>query len=124
MTPVKTITSSLQHLLYHARNAGIAGLLPIFVYFMLDICDAKDPMHALYRIIAVVAVYCVTYQAAVKWMKRKTLQLILDANKQRDEENREFAKLMIDGKLYVDNRIMDIVKEMGLIMSEENKGKD
>ena len=119
MTPVKTITSSLQQLLYHARNAGIAGVIPIFVYSILDICDAKDTMHALYRTIAVVAVYCVTYQAAVKWMKRKTLQLILDANKQRDEENREFAELVSEGKLYPDSKILDIIKEMGAIMNEE-----
>ena len=124
MTPVKTITSSLQQLLYHARNAGIAGVIPIFVYFILDICDAKDPMHAMYRMIFVSFVYCVTYQVATKWMKRKTLQLILDANKQRDEENREFAKLVSEGKLYPDSKILDIIKEMGAIMNEERHDED
>jgi hypothetical protein len=49
---------------------------------------------------------------------------ILDYNKLRDEENHEFAKLVLEGKLYTDNRILDIVREMGKIMIEEERKND
>lgn len=121
MTPIKTITATITQAHKRTKSYVRVMILPIGVYFLLaEVTSLKN--HYIFLISLMT--YIILRIFIVWFDKHTSLDDILAYNKQRDEENHEFTKLMIDGKLYVDNRIMDIVKEMGLIMSEENKGKD
>jgi hypothetical protein len=69
-------------------------------------------------------VYLIIYKWISGYFKKKTISDIVTYNQMREEENHEFAQLVLEGKLYTDNRILDIIKEMGKIMCEEETKND
>jgi len=120
MTPIKTITELL-HRSYTRSQIHIFIMgIPLLLYFILTHVDSLTNLQ---RFLIVIITYRILWRI-VSYIDRKYCdRLIKLYNKMREEENHEFATLIIDGKLYTDNRIMDIIEEMGKIMIEHEQTK-
>lgn len=120
MTPIKTIIATITQAHKRTKSYVRVMILPISVYFLLaEVTSLKN----LYIFLISLMTYIILRIFIVWFDKHVCLDDILAYNKQREEENHEFATLVIDGKLYTDNRIMDIIEEMGKIMIEHEQTK-
>lgn len=125
MTPIKSITKITMRYLTRLHAMMLFMAIPWILYMILDIMYGSFMNnHGIEKSLIVLLAYMIIWKWMTYYLKKKSLSDILDYNKLRDEENHEFAKLVLEGKLYTDNRILDIVKEMGKIMIEEERKND
>jgi len=125
MTPIKSITKITMRYLTRLHAVMLFMAIPWILYMILDIMYGSFMNnHGIEKSLIVLLAYMIIWKWMTHYLKKKSLSDILDYNKLRDEENHEFAKLVLEGKLYTDNRILDIVREMGKIMIEEERKND
>ena len=125
MTPVKSITKVLMCYLTRLRVAMFLMILPWLTYMILDIMNGTFMTNrGIEKSLITLLVYLIIYKWISGYFKKKTISDIVTYNRMREEENHEFAQLVLEGKLYTDNRILDIIKEMGKIMCEEEAKND
>ena len=125
MTPVKSITKVLMCYLTRLRVAMFLMILPWLMYMILDIMNGTFMTNrGIEKSLITLLVYLIIYKWISGYFKKKTISDIVTYNQMREEENHEFAQLVLEGKLYTDNRILDIIKEMGKIMCEEDTKND
>ena len=121
MTPIKTITDIINKNFVRMDTYILLMAIPWLTYLIFDIFTSFDFVE---KGLITLFVYILLRTWLIQSLKKHSLKDIVEFNRQRDVENHEFAKLVLDGKVYTDNRIMDIVKEMGKIMCEEENGNN
>ena len=121
MTPIKTITDIIKKNFVRMDTYILLMAIPWLTYLIFDIFTSFDFVE---KGLGTLFVYILLRTWLIQSLKKHSLKDIVEFNRQRDVENHEFAKLVLDGKVYTDNRIMDIVKEMGKIMCEEENGNN
>ena len=121
MTPIKTITDIIKKNFVRMDTYILLMAIPWLTYLIFDIFTSFDFVE---KGLVTLFVYILLRTWLIQSLKKHSLKDIVEFNRQRDVENHEFAKLVLDGKVYTDNRIMDIVKEMGKIMCEEENGNN
>lgn len=121
MTPIKTITDIINKNFVRMDTYILLMSIPWLTYLIFDIFTTFDFVE---KGLVTLFVYILLRTWLIQSLKKHSLKDIVEFNRQRDVENHEFAKLVLDGKMYTDNRIMDIVKEMGKIMYEEENGNN
>lgn len=121
MTPIKTITDIINKNFVRMDTYILLMAIPWLTYLIFDIFTTFDFVE---KGLVTLFVYILLRTWLIQSLKKHSLKDIVEFNRQRDVENHEFAKLVLDGKMYTDNRIMDIVKEMGKIMYEEENGNN
>lgn len=126
MTAIKTITKIIRTYVNKLHTYMTIMILPCIVYIILDLfsADSFNENFVIEKSLVVLTIYALLWYFISYRIKKQATIDIIKYNELRVEENHEFAKLVIDGKLYTDNRIMDIVEEMGKIMNEESKQND
>lgn len=126
MTAIKTITKLIRDYVNRIHITMAIMIVPCVLYMILDLCSEErfNDDFVVEKALVVASVYAIIWYITSYMVKRQATIDMIRYNELRVEENHEFAKLMIEGKLYTDNRIMDIVEEMGKIMCEESKQDD
>lgn len=117
MTPIKTVTDLLSRHSIRVQLVALSMIIPWFVYFILD---AFTDMWYIYRAAISFASFMLLHQIIVAATKRRLKLDLIAFNKRRDEENHEFITMILDGKLYTDNHIMDAIEAL---VKEKQKRK-
>ena len=109
MTPIKTVTDLLSRHSIRVQLVALSMIIPWFVYFILD---SFTDMWYIYRAVISFASFMLLHQIIVAVTKRRLKLDLIAFNKRRDEENHEFITMILDGKLYTDNHIMDAIEAL------------
>ena len=114
MTPIKTIKNDLKSLFETARGCSRLTWIPIVLYIILNDHDENGYINAL----IVSGTWFVIHVISLMILQHDMEKMLHTYNEERQAENHELAKLLVDGKLYQNPQIEDTVLEMAKIHFE------
>ncbi len=114
MTPIKTIENDLKSLFATARVCSRLTWTPIVLYIILNDHDENWYVNAL----IVSGTWLVIHVISLMILHCEKEKMLHTYNEERQAENHELSKLLVEGKLYQNSHIEDTVLEMAKIHFE------